>query len=141
MAESWLTKRKVRKRWWTIDQMYSEMQQTRNQGDPETSAPSKLRANIAPSVGWTTLMILVGVFMYWRTMGAVLCDPILKGPPQFILLAIIVALSAYLRAVRSSAVEQRDKIASGKVWNYPLEPPYRPLPKESSNSWTASPRS
>jgi hypothetical protein len=51
-------------------------------------------------------------------------EPLLKGPQEFILLALIVAFTAYLRQVHMSAIEQRDKIRKGEVWNYPLHKPY-----------------
>jgi len=72
-------------------------------------------------------LFLVGatkLFIYFYiTSGSqkVLSTPLLSGAPQFTLLALIVGLSAYLRTVRSNAVELRDKIAGGGVWNYPIE--------------------
>jgi hypothetical protein len=48
--------------------------------------------------------------------------PLLSGMPQFAMLALIVALAAYLRAIRNNAVELRDNIRQGRVKQYPLHP-------------------
>ena len=47
-------------------------------------------------------------------------DNLLKGPPQFIVLSLVVAFAVYLRQVGSAAMELRDKIKDGKVRLYPL---------------------
>lgn len=120
MTDGWWERRRARARWWTKTQMYSEMGQARK-CEPEKSLLRRLWSS--PSMIWSVSMAISGVVLFLSTKRAP-SDPVLKGPPQFILLAIIVALSAYLRAVRSSAVEQRDKIAGGEMWNYPLESPY-----------------
>jgi hypothetical protein len=52
--------------------------------------------------------------------GANVCiDPLLKGAPQFIVLSLIVVFAAYLRQVFVGAVEMRNKIIGGEIWNYP----------------------
>jgi hypothetical protein len=50
--------------------------------------------------------------------------PLVSGPPEFIILAIIVALAAFLRQVGVQATELRDKIVVGDVWNYPPDSGY-----------------
>ena len=46
-------------------------------------------------------------------------DLLLSGPPEFIMLAIIVAFGAYLRQVSLYAAELRDRLIHGDVWNFP----------------------
>jgi hypothetical protein len=48
-------------------------------------------------------------------------EPPLNGSAQFAVLGLAVALSVYLRQVRANALDLRDKIRGGQVWNYPLE--------------------
>jgi hypothetical protein len=50
-------------------------------------------------------------------------DPPLSGTGQFAVLGFAVALSAYLRQLRASALELRDKIRGNEVWNYPPAEP------------------
>lgn len=111
-------------RWWTIDQMYRDMKRSRREGVLEKQMAFRRRLFWVVLGVWLSLLSWLARFMYLTTDGSVLKDPLLKGPPQFILLALIVALSAYLRQVRSSAVEQRDKIANGDLWNYPMDSPF-----------------
>lgn len=47
--------------------------------------------------------------------------PLLSGPAQFTVLTLVVALAAYLRSVRTGALEFRDEIRANKVWNYPTD--------------------
>src|SRR2546428_13824851 len=46
-------------------------------------------------------------------------DNFLKGPPQFIVLSLVLALALYLRQIGAGAMEFRDKIKNGKVPLYP----------------------
>lgn len=46
-------------------------------------------------------------------------DPLLSGPPQFVILALIVAFAVYLRQVSLHAAELRERIVHGEAWNYP----------------------
>jgi hypothetical protein len=68
----------------------------------------------------------VSLVVYWRWGRPIdtRVDPLLKGPPQFIVLAIVVALAAYLRQVALGATDLRDKIRHNKIWNYPMREPY-----------------
>src|SRR5216683_6565240 len=45
--------------------------------------------------------------------------PLLKGAPQFIVLSLLVVFATYLRQLSSGAVELRNKIVGGDIWNYP----------------------
>lgn len=121
--------------WWTIDKMYEEMKRDRQTGDLEKSMNRRIRLTLVALPTWIVVMAFSAGWLYFHierppvsisqpTLSHEPRDPLLKGPPQFILLALIVALSAYLRQVRSTAVEQHDKIANGGVWNYPLDSPY-----------------
>ena len=46
--------------------------------------------------------------------------PLLEGPPQFIVLSLILAISAYLRQLSTSADAFWDQIREGEVFLYPL---------------------
>lgn len=46
--------------------------------------------------------------------------PFLSGSAQLTMLALVVALAAYLRSVRANALELRDKILEGGVWRFPV---------------------
>jgi len=61
-----------------------------------------------------------------RRMGGpnVCTDPLLKGAPQFIVLSLVVVFAAYLRQLSSGAVELRNKIVGGEIWNYPPDRGY-----------------
>ena len=61
-----------------------------------------------------------------RGMGGpnVRTDPLLKGAPQFIVLSLVVVFAAYLRQLSSGAVELRNKIVGGEIWNYPPDRGY-----------------
>jgi hypothetical protein len=47
------------------------------------------------------------------------CTPLLNGPPAFIILVLLMAIAAYLRQVSTTALDRRDLIKGGGVWNYP----------------------
>jgi hypothetical protein len=109
-----------------FDDIYTAMHRPRNQAQLEKAMRTRHRYFLLALLVWITVICISGVWMYHHffSAGQKPGDPLLKGPPQFVLLALIVALSAYLRQVRSASVDQRDKIAEGKSWNYPLEEPY-----------------
>ena len=48
-------------------------------------------------------------------------DLLLKGPPAFIVLSLVVALSVYLRQIDIAAVSTWDQIRAGGAFQYPLE--------------------
>jgi hypothetical protein len=50
--------------------------------------------------------------------------PLLTGPPEFILLALSVALAGYFRQIAGGGLTLRDKIRNDTVWNYPLDPEF-----------------
>ena len=80
---------------------------------------------------WFAVLSGVVSVVTWKYYSGIVLskEPLLKGPPEFILLALIVAFTAYLRQVHMSAIEQRDKIRKGEVWNYPLHTPYHEYTK------------
>src|SRR5262245_59105384 len=51
-------------------------------------------------------------------------DQILKGAPQFVVLSLVVVFAAYLRQVSVAAMEQRNKLLAGGLWNYPTDRNY-----------------
>jgi hypothetical protein len=67
-----------------------------------------------------------------RGMGGpnVCIDPLLKGAPQFIVLSLVLVFAAYLRQLSSGAVELRNKIVGGEIWNYPPDRSYSFVPKK-----------
>ncbi len=148
--------------WWQrdIDRIYKEMNVLRSTSDFERETARRLRLTLFGLITWLIFLGVISVWLYAKTTPSLadaratpsqarfaLKDPLLKGPPQFILLTMIIGLSAYLRQVRAAAVELRDKIAAGSVWNYPLQPPYlvftrrkiRLLDEVSSTLTTISP--
>src|SRR5579862_1563043 len=48
-------------------------------------------------------------------------NPLLGGTAQIGLLALVLALSAYLRQVYAEALKNRDDIKGSKVWNFPID--------------------
>jgi len=70
----------------------------------------------------------ISLIVWWvsRTMGGpnVHTDPLLKSAPQFIVLSLVVVFAAYLRQLSSGAVELRNKIVGGEIWNYPPDHGY-----------------
>jgi len=54
----------------------------------------------------------------WACSGVA---PLLSGPAQITLLALIIALAAYLRGVHTSAIGLRNQIRCGDVWAYPID--------------------
>jgi len=71
-------------------------------------------------------VISLSVWGVSRRMGGpnVCTDPLLKGAPQFIVLSLVVVFAAYLRQLSSGAVELRNKIVGGEIWNYPPDRGY-----------------
>jgi hypothetical protein len=92
---------------------------------------------------WLAGLAGVVSLVTWKYYSGIVIskEPLLKGPPEFILLALVVAFTAYLRQVHVSAIEQRDKIRKGEVWNYPLHRPYHEYAKEGEGSRQCRPES
>jgi hypothetical protein len=63
-----------------------------------------------------------------------LVEPPLSGSAQFAVLAIVVALSVYLRQVYANALDLRDKIRGGLVWNFPPSEPHSKEKMEALDS-------
>jgi len=51
-------------------------------------------------------------------------EPLLSGPPQFVILSLIAALALYLRQVNLNAIDLRYKIQHGQLWNLSPESEY-----------------
>jgi len=66
----------------------------------------------------TTFLILIALLKCGVSPDSV--EPILNGSPQVVLLALVVALSGYLRQVYSRTLEIRDTVRVGDMENYPL---------------------
>jgi hypothetical protein len=71
-------------------------------------------------------------------------DTLFAGPPQFIVLSLIVALGLYLRQVSVHALELRDKIQLGDAWKGQYQKRYatqkiRQLEKTSETIMLVSP--
>jgi hypothetical protein len=116
----------MRKVWATqLDSIYQALGKSRSRGHHQVVRHTRKRLTWI-FVGWTLVCtILVLVARHWLSFsGTPSASPILSGPPEFIILAIILALAAYLRSIRGEAVRFRESIRSDSAWNYPLRKPY-----------------
>jgi len=52
-------------------------------------------------------------------------EPLLSGPPEFIILSLIAALALYLRQVNLNTLDLRYRIFHQELWNLPPEQLYR----------------
>jgi len=68
----------------------------------------------------SAFVIAVWVYFIDHSQG----DLLLSGPPEFIILAIIVAFGAYLRQVSIHASDSRNKILAGEEWRLPPDKAY-----------------
>jgi len=67
-------------------------------------------------------ILVVSTIIAYRCLGDARyqnADNLLKGPPQFIVLSLVVALAVYLRQLAAGAMEFRDKIRNERVRLYP----------------------
>jgi len=115
-----------------IEKLYRQMGRTWKEDLPVEQDLRRWRFKLLKCyVLWFALLAGVVSLVTWKYYSGIVPskEPLLKGPPEFILLALIVAFTAYLRQVHMSAIEQRDKIRQGKVWNYPLHKPYHEYTK------------
>ena len=88
----------------------------------------------------TTLLFYAGLFWFPAPKN----DTLFAGPPQFIVLSLIVALGLYLRQVNAHALELRDKIQLGDAWKGHYQKQYaaqkiRQLEKTSETIMLVSP--
>jgi hypothetical protein len=119
----------LRKAWAdNLDTFYAGIGKSRSKGYHQAIRRTR-RILTWVFVAWTaicTILVLMAhyEFGFSRDKKTV---PLFSGPPEFIILAIIIALAAYLRAIRAEAAKLRDTIKSGAVWNFPLREPYLSL--------------
>jgi hypothetical protein len=69
-------------------------------------------------VGGVIIAFVASIVVYFL-MAPKGSDPLFFGPPQFVVLAILVAFGAYLRQLSLASADLRDKIRCGEVWNFP----------------------
>jgi len=117
----------MRRSWWGYERIYEDMGIKRERGILEKRISRYQLAFWLLIFGWASGIIVSFLYLFrvWRALSIPAnTHPLLSGAPQFTLLALIVALGAYLRQIRNNAVEQRDRIAAGGAWNYPTDKPY-----------------
>jgi hypothetical protein len=66
----------------------------------------------------------MGIFWATFSLPVPTADPLFTGPPEFIVLSLIVALGLYLRQVNVHALESIDKIRHREIWKTPIERKY-----------------
>lgn len=76
---------------------------------------------LAVLIGLVTIL-LFSAGLFW--LPAPKNETLFAGPPQFIVLSLIVALGLYLRQVNVHALELRDKIQLGEAWKGPYQTQY-----------------
>jgi uncharacterized integral membrane protein len=115
-----------------IDRMYIDMGKPRPRPGSWEKI-SRVRTKFRVYTGIAMAASIVVFFLAAKFLGEYKdpqTTPLLQGPPQFILLALIVALSVYLRQVNAGAFELREKIRTGQAWNYPLRARYKVYTQE-----------
>jgi hypothetical protein len=107
--------------------MYQDLGETRRTSDLEKRLTKFKYLFVVVLTVWVTGAGSLYCWIYRDWQNASSPNPLLSGSPQIALLALIIGLSAYFRQVRSNAVDQRDKVAEGKLCNYPIHGKYMAL--------------